>query len=165
MQKTFGPKVFQLGYVALGTPNVEGAKQHYQNLGMTEVERGGDGSVYLSIGYNHHDIVLRPAAQKVLLHVGLQLKPHISVGEFACDVRQIGLNATIKDRQSARRRRARRGRGAGRPYPPILRCDRGSGTRLQANGGVVILDARGHGIAVLLQSNKFMVESPVTNTR
>ena len=97
MQKKFDPKVFQLGYVELGTPDVERAKQHYhQNLGMTEVERGGDGSVYLSIGYNHHDIVLRPAKEKALLNVGFQLKPHIAVGDFARDVRQIGLNATIK---------------------------------------------------------------------
>ena len=45
----FDPKVFQLGYVALGTPDIERAKQHYlQNLGMTEVAQGDDGSVYLS---------------------------------------------------------------------------------------------------------------------
>ena len=69
MQKKFDPKVFQLGYVALGTPDIERTKQHYlKNLGMTEVARDGDGSVYLSIGYNHHDLVLRPAAQKALLH-------------------------------------------------------------------------------------------------
>jgi catechol 2,3-dioxygenase-like lactoylglutathione lyase family enzyme len=97
MQRLFDPKVFQLGYVTLGTPDVERAKQHYhQNLGMTEVERGGDGSVYLSIGYNHHDIVLRPAKEKALLNVGFQLKPHIAVSDFARDVRQAGLNATIK---------------------------------------------------------------------
>ncbi len=72
--KKFDPKVFQLGYVALGTPDIERAKQHYlQNLGMTEVALGDDGSVYLSVGYNHHDLVLRPAAQKELLHVGFQL--------------------------------------------------------------------------------------------
>ena len=97
MQRIFDPKVFQLGYVELGTPDVERAKQHYrQNLGMTEVERGGDGSVYLSLGYSHHDLVLHPAAQKALLHVGFQLKPHITVADFARDVREAGLNATIK---------------------------------------------------------------------
>jgi catechol-2,3-dioxygenase len=97
MQRIFDPKVFQLGYVALATPDVERAKRHYQqSLGMTEVERGGDGSIYLSIGYSHHDIVLRPAKEKALLNVGFQLKPHIKVGDFARDVRQIGLNATVK---------------------------------------------------------------------
>jgi len=95
--KKFDPKVFQLGYVALGTPDIERAKQHYlQNLGMTEVALGDDGSVYLSVGYNHHDLVLRPAAQKALLHVGFQLKPHITAADFARDVRETGLAATVK---------------------------------------------------------------------
>ena len=71
MQEKFDPKVFQLGYVALGTPDIQRTKDHYlQNLGMTEVARGDDGSVYLSIGYNHHDLMLRPAKEKALLQVG-----------------------------------------------------------------------------------------------
>src|SRR5271157_2822942 len=97
MQETFDPKVFQLGYVALGTPDTQRAKDHYlKNLGMTEVAQGDDGSVYLSLGYNHHDLVLRPAQQKALLHVGFHLKPHITVGDFARDVSEIGLTATVK---------------------------------------------------------------------
>ena len=100
MRQKFDPKVFQLGYVALGTPDIERTKRHYlNNLGMTEVAREGDGSVYLSMGYHHHDLVLRPAAQKTLLNVGFQLKPHITVGDFARDVRA-GLSAAVKtDRQ------------------------------------------------------------------
>src|SRR5271166_4039807 len=94
MQKKFDPKVFQLGYVALATPDIRRTKDHYlQNLGMTEVARGDDGSVYLSIGYNHHDLVLRPAKEKALLHVGFHLKPHISIGDFARDARELGLTA------------------------------------------------------------------------
>ena len=97
MQKKFDPKVFQLGYVALAAPDLLRTKDHYlQNLGMTEVERGDDGSVYLSIGFNHHDLVLRPAEHKALLHVGFHLKPHISVGDIARDAREIGLAATVK---------------------------------------------------------------------
>ena len=134
MQKKFDPKVFQLGYVALGTPDIQRTKDHYlQNLGMTEVARGGDGSVYLSIGYNHHDLVLRPATQKALLHVGFHLKPHIAVGDFARDARELGLDRDRQDRQSARRRRTRRGRGAGRRRHPVLQRDCSSRSRLQAN--------------------------------
>jgi catechol-2,3-dioxygenase len=97
MQKKFDPKVFQLGYVALGTPEIERTKDHYlQILGMTEVSRGEDGSVYLSIGYNHHDLVLRPAKQKALLHLGFHLKPHISVHDLAGEARELGLAATVK---------------------------------------------------------------------
>jgi len=97
MQSKFDPKGFQLGYVALATPDIQRTKDHYlQNLGMTEVARGDDGSVYLSIGYNHHDLVLRPAKEKALLHVGFHLKPHIAVSDIARDARELGLTATAK---------------------------------------------------------------------
>ncbi len=97
MQKKFDPKVFQLGYVALGTPDIARTKDHYlQVMGMTEVARGDDGSAYLSIGYNHHDLVLRPTKEKALLHVGFHLKPHISIADFAREAREHGLAATIK---------------------------------------------------------------------
>jgi|SRR5271157_437335 len=97
MQKKFDPKVFQLGYVALGTPDIERTKDHYlQTIGMTEVGRGDDGSVYLSIGYNHHDLVLRPAKQKALLHMGFHLKPHIMIADFVRDARALGLPVTVK---------------------------------------------------------------------
>lgn len=97
MHKKFDPKVFQLGYVALGSPDIERTKEHYlQNLGMTEMARGDDGSAYLSIGYNHHDLVLLPAKQKSLLHLGFQLKPHIAIGDFAREAREFGLAATVK---------------------------------------------------------------------
>ena len=45
---------------------------------------------------NHHDLVLRPAGQKALLHVGFQLKPHITVADFARDARETGLAAAVK---------------------------------------------------------------------
>jgi catechol 2,3-dioxygenase-like lactoylglutathione lyase family enzyme len=97
MQKKFEPKVLQLGYVALGAPDIAKTKDHYLNImGMTEVDRADDGSIYLSIGYNHHDLVLRPADEKALLHVGFHLKPHISIRDFARDVQALGLPATIK---------------------------------------------------------------------
>ena len=63
---------------------------------MTEVARGDDGSVYLSIGYNHHDLVLCPAKEKALLHVGFHLKPHIAVSDIARDARELELTATVK---------------------------------------------------------------------
>src|SRR5208283_2897501 len=84
-------------YVALATPDIERTKDHYiQTLGMTEVARGDDGSVYLSIGYNHHDLVLRPAKQKALLYIGFHLKPHVAVSDLARHARELGLPATIK---------------------------------------------------------------------
>lgn len=97
MQPKFDPKVFQLGYVALETADITRTKDHYlKTIGMTETAKGDDGAVYLSIGYSSHDIVLRPARQKALLHLGYQLKPHIGVDDFARDVRAFWLPATIK---------------------------------------------------------------------
>ena len=32
MQKKFDPKVFQLGYVALGTPDIDPTKDHYLRI-------------------------------------------------------------------------------------------------------------------------------------
>jgi len=86
--------VFQLGYVALEAPDIDRTKDHYlETIGMTEIARGDDGSVYLSIGYNHHDLVLRLAKQKGLLRVGFHLKPHIAISDFARDARELGLPA------------------------------------------------------------------------
>jgi Glyoxalase/Bleomycin resistance protein/Dioxygenase superfamily len=97
MQRKFDPKVFQLGYVALESADLERTKDHYlMTLGMTETGKGDDGSVYLSIGHNHHDLVLRPAKQKSLIHLGFHLKPHIAIADFAREVREYGLPATIK---------------------------------------------------------------------
>ncbi|GGO24210.1 oxidoreductase [Gemmobacter aquaticus] len=95
--KKFDPKVFQLGYVALEAPDLEETRDHYiENLGMTELARGDDGAVYLSIGHYHHDLVLRPAEQKSLMHLGYQLKPHITVADMARAVQALGLKAAIK---------------------------------------------------------------------
>jgi catechol 2,3-dioxygenase-like lactoylglutathione lyase family enzyme len=97
MQRKFDPKVFSLGYVALATTDIELAKHHYLNvIGMSETATGDDGSVFLSIGYNHHDVVLRPAERKALLHIGFHLKPDIVLGDFAREARELGLGATIK---------------------------------------------------------------------
>jgi catechol-2,3-dioxygenase len=97
MREKFDPKVFELGYVALETADIERTKNHYlETVGMTQTAKGDDGSVFLSIGYNHHNIVLRPAKQKALLHVGFHLKPDIAIGDFVREVREFGLAATIK---------------------------------------------------------------------
>ena len=98
MQKKFDPKVFQLGYVALATPDIQRTKDHYLPKSRYDPRSRGEttGRSYLSIGYNHHDLVLRPAKEKALLHVGFHLKPHISIGDFARDAREFGLAATVK---------------------------------------------------------------------
>jgi len=97
MRRKFDPKVFQLGYVALETADFERTRDHYLGtIGMTQTAKGDDGAAYLSIGYNSHDIVLKPAAGKALLHVGYRLKPGIELKDFATDAERFGLAARIK---------------------------------------------------------------------
>jgi catechol 2,3-dioxygenase-like lactoylglutathione lyase family enzyme len=86
-----------LDNVALATADIERTKDHYlQAIGLTETSRGDDGSVFLSVGYDHHNIVLTPADGKALLHVGFRLKPGIALDEFAEQARAFGLPAAIK---------------------------------------------------------------------
>ena len=72
--KKFDPKVFRLGYVAMATADIERTKHHYlEAIGMAQTATGDGGSVFLSVGYDHHNIVLAPAERKALLHVGFEL--------------------------------------------------------------------------------------------
>jgi catechol-2,3-dioxygenase len=96
MHKKFDPKVFQLGYVALATPDLARAKDHYlETIGLTETEEAR-GEVYLSVGYEHHNIVLRRADKKSLLHLGFQLKPEIDLKDFVQEAVNYGVRAEIK---------------------------------------------------------------------
>jgi catechol-2,3-dioxygenase len=95
--KKFDPKVFRLGYVALATADIERTREHYlETIGLTQTTEGDHGSVFLSLGYDHHNIVLSPTGKKALLHVGFQLSPGIAIAEFAREVRAFGLAAQIK---------------------------------------------------------------------
>ena len=96
MHKKFDPKVFQLGYVALATPDLARTKDHYlETIGLTETEEAR-GEVYLSVGYEHHNIVLHRADKKSLLHLGFQLKPDIDLKDFAQEALNYGVPAEIK---------------------------------------------------------------------
>jgi hypothetical protein len=97
MDRRFDPKVFQLGYVGLGCSDIERSKDHYlETIGMTETAVGESGEVYLSVGYEHHNIVLANADEKSLLYLGFQLRPTVDLEEFSRELRNYGLNGTIK---------------------------------------------------------------------
>jgi catechol 2,3-dioxygenase-like lactoylglutathione lyase family enzyme len=97
MAKTFDPKVFQLGYVALQCADLEKTRDHYLNMiGMTETAKGDGRESFLSVGYEHHNIVLKKADSKSLLHLGYQLKPAIEIEDFGRDLQKLGLKPLIK---------------------------------------------------------------------
>ena len=92
MPRTFDPKVFQLGYVGLGCTNLERTTAHYvSSLGLSETVKGHDGEIYLSVGYEHHNIILKKTDQKSLLCLGYQLKPNIDIATLLKDLRDLGL--------------------------------------------------------------------------
>jgi catechol-2,3-dioxygenase len=91
------PKVFQLGYIALGVKDFAKTRDYYvETLGTTEVDKEKDGTVYLSVGHSHHDIVLRPMEDKSLLHLGYQLHPGTDLKTFARETEAFGLKARTK---------------------------------------------------------------------
>lgn len=91
------PKVFQLGYIALGVKDFARTRDYYvETFGTTEVERENDGTTYLSIGYSHHDVVLCPTGERSLVHLGYQLNPGTDLEAFARDVGAFGLKARMK---------------------------------------------------------------------
>ncbi|MCB1390357.1 MAG: VOC family protein [Rhodobacteraceae bacterium] len=97
MTKTFAPKVFQLGYVALECPDFEKTKQHYaETIGMRQTDVGHDGEVYLSIGYEHHNIVLKKAEKKALTSLGFQLQPGTDLKALVRELAGHGLGAVQK---------------------------------------------------------------------
>ena len=97
MSRSFNPKVFQLGYVGLGCTTLERTAAHYlNNVGLSESAKGQDGEIYLSVGYEHHNIILKKTEQKSLLSLGYQLKPNIDVATFAKGLGELGLRPRTK---------------------------------------------------------------------
>ena len=97
MPRIFDPKVFQLGYVGLGCTDLERTTAHYQSiLGLSETAKGHDKETYLSIGYEHHNVILKKTEQKSLLSLGYQLKPNIEIANFVKELRDLGLRPETK---------------------------------------------------------------------
>lgn len=97
MTKAFAPKVFQLGYVALETPDLSRAMDHYaETIGMTETAKGDNGARYLSVGYEHHNVVLRPGNEKSMAYIGYQLKPGTDLKTFLKEAQDYGVSGEIK---------------------------------------------------------------------
>jgi hypothetical protein len=89
--------VFQLGYVALECPDFEKTKEHYaETIGMRQTEKGHDGEVYLSIGYEHHNIVLKKAEKKALTSLGFQLQPGTDLKALVKELGDQGFAVAMK---------------------------------------------------------------------
>jgi catechol-2,3-dioxygenase len=91
------PKVFRLGYTEFTSERIEPALQYYSDvMGSRLVEQGPDGTHYLSLGLDHHNIALRPAATPANALNGFQVSQGITLESLARDFASHGLAAAYK---------------------------------------------------------------------
>ena len=96
MKSIFNPSVVQLGYVAMASSDLSRTRDHYADtIGLSVSEETGE-AAYLSVGSNHHDIVLRHADEKAFLHLGYQIRSDIALPDFEKDRRAFGLDPVRK---------------------------------------------------------------------
>lgn len=96
-------QIAKLGYAGFNTPDVEALLTYYTNvLGLTLVERGGDGAAYLRNVLDHHTIVLYPAKEQGLRHIGLQIGGGQTLTDASTYLREQGIAVeTQSDAQPA----------------------------------------------------------------
>ncbi|MCK1667712.1 VOC family protein [Bradyrhizobium sp. 153] len=91
------PRAFQLGFVELGTQHIEPELLYYTEvIGAKVTERAADGSAYLSLGLDHHNIALRVSAETGLRCVGLQVTRDVSIEDWAMRLSEQGLGTSVK---------------------------------------------------------------------
>lgn len=87
-------QVAKLGYAGFNTPDVDALLAYYtQVIGLTLVEREENGTAYLRSAVDHHTIVLYPAPEEGLRHIGLQLGGEQSLREAAKQLGEQGIKA------------------------------------------------------------------------
>lgn len=67
-------KPFKLAYVNFSTNNLEGMSHYYKDImGLSQVEEGDKGELYLSCGLDHHNMILTPDSENDLKAMGYQV--------------------------------------------------------------------------------------------
>jgi len=90
-------RAFRLGYIELGTQDIEVALRYYTEIiGASVSECDADGSAYLSLGLDHHNIALRVGADTGLRHIGFQVTADRTLEDWAARIRDIGLSPSLK---------------------------------------------------------------------
>ena len=95
------PKTHRLVYCEFSSAKLEEELEYYTGLiGATLVHRTEDGVCYLSLGLDHHNIVLRPGATSGLLVSGFELSRHTDLDQLEKEFAAIELKPEMK--QNAR---------------------------------------------------------------
>jgi len=75
-------RVFKLAYLDFACRDVSRLTHYYTEvMGYVQTDRGEDGTVYLSNGVDHHNIVLTPSDRSGWRVTGLQVDPKISLDD------------------------------------------------------------------------------------
>lgn len=86
-------KANRLGHLSLRTPDVERLRAHYVDLlDFKEVDRGGDGTVYLTTDPGHHSLAISPAGDGGLDRIAWQVAAQ-SLDDVAAELERHGLPA------------------------------------------------------------------------
>lgn len=89
--------VFKLGYADFSTKDIEAMIHYYTEvMGFTLVDRGDDGTAYISSGVDHHNIVLSSSGSSCLQRVGWQVDEKLSLQEIAKQLKDQGIAAELK---------------------------------------------------------------------
>ncbi|MGE7601621.1 VOC family protein [Peribacillus sp. NPDC097675] len=93
--------VFRLGYVTFFSKNVEAMVSYYTNvLGCKVVEQAGNGTVYISNGFEHHHIVIHPSQHSFMEGIGWQVHAQMELKDAQRLLREEGIfSELIHDKQ------------------------------------------------------------------
>src|SRR5690625_5992023 len=90
-------KPFKIGYADFAVKEIEAMEHYYTNvMGLTLVEKGENGTRYLSTGLDHHNIVLTPSNQSDLQCMGFQLGKQYELKDVEKQLKQQGISAELK---------------------------------------------------------------------
>ena len=91
------PKANRLVYCEFSSSKLEEELAYYTDLiGAKLVHRTDDGVCYLSLGLDHHNVVLRPGTTSGLLVSGFQLSANTNLDQLASDFSAMQLHAEMK---------------------------------------------------------------------
>jgi catechol-2,3-dioxygenase len=90
-------KVFRIGYLEFNSANIGAEMSYYQSvIGATMTDQAADGTRYLSLGLDHHNVALRPAAVSAVGTIGWQAGRDMDLARLARDLGEAGVPAVEK---------------------------------------------------------------------
>jgi catechol-2,3-dioxygenase len=91
------PKCFRIAFCEFSSTRLEEELAYYtQMLGATETHTSADGAHYLSLGTDHHNIVLRRGETSGLLATGFQLTASTSLHDLEQELTKLNLKASVE---------------------------------------------------------------------